>query len=129
MLKTLPDEVLPDLIEIAQINDRVAQELGENAKRTRQIVTLEDEVRKRYLERDMPTLMSSDASVAQAPTNKPLRAGLGMLGPPLAEQLLEEQHVRDLRQFYSRDLDSFVLRQSKYNEQLRRRCEQRRVEK
>ena len=50
---------LGDLHEIEKINDRVAIQIGMNAERTREIVTLEDETRNRFLNQDMPLNMNS----------------------------------------------------------------------
>ena len=50
----VPDSGLGDLQEIEKINDRVAQQIGRNEERTREIVTLEQETRQRFLDQDMP---------------------------------------------------------------------------
>ena len=46
-----------NLYEIEKINERVALQIGRQAERTKEIVTLEDETRQRFIELEMPRSM------------------------------------------------------------------------
>ena len=48
---------LGDLYEIEKINKRVANQIDRNVERTKEIVTLEEEIKNRFLDKDLPKYM------------------------------------------------------------------------
>ena len=102
---------LGDLYEIEKINERVAQQIGKNAERTREIVTLEDESRQRFIDQDMPRSMMKIETDTMPKLFQPIHGGsqLGRTPPPLSQQLMEEQKVSEMRAFYERDLDNYFM--------------------